>query len=162
LGWIRIILPDLNYNKIEGQVFSTFFHDNFKNNFRENRFILRNGQPPSMVLRPREAPLQQNNNAEDAEGNILPEQLEAALPFVQGNLPANGLGAPNAAEGMVADLGVVPPLPNVPPVSVHYREEQDFEWGPGRDRILQTGGPGGQNHLLTPLLNKETGTYVGF
>ena len=93
---------------------------------RENRFILRNGQPPTIILQP-----------------LQPRQHAVANPRDQ------------PAGGMVADLGVVPPPPHVPPVSIHYREAQEFEWAPGVDRTLQTGGPGGQNSLLLPLLYKE-------
>lgn len=79
---------------------------------------------------------------------LLPRDRDVPLRD-QNNGPANPQGG-----GMFADLGAVPPLPVVPPVSVHYREEQDFEWAPGRDRRLPTGGPGGQNVLLFPLINK--------
>ena len=66
------------------------------------------------------------------------------------------------AIGMLGDLGDLPPVPNVPLVSVHYREEQDFQWGPGSAPNLHTGGPGGQNHLLVPLINKELISFLCF
>ena len=34
-------------------------------------------------------------------------------------------------------------------------KEEEFEWTPGQDNSLRTGGPGGPNSLLYPLLNKE-------
>ncbi len=116
--------------------------------FRENRFILRNGQPPSIILRPRGAAFLPPDNLEQENQDIIPADI------VQDDVPAGDLPVLQDAGGIVANLGVLPPLPNVPPVSVYYRGEEEFEWGPGRDRILRTGGPGGQNRLLTPLINK--------
>jgi hypothetical protein len=102
-----------------------------------------------MVLRQHQEAVQQ-----DDQGHIDQEILQPHADDVLGNPHQIGHNQPNIAGGVVADLGELPPLPDVPPVSVHYREEQDFEWGPGRDGTLQTGGPGGRNCLLTPLLNK--------
>jgi len=102
------------------------------NNFlRENRNILRGGQPPTIHINPR-AP-------------------EALREQTIGNA---ALDAELQPAAMVADLGEVAPLPPVPPVSQHYRREEEFEWAPGREVSLRTGGPGGLNTLLHPLLNK--------
>ena len=80
-------------------VFSNFFYISGKKKFyRENRFITRGGQPPTIRIR-FQAPEQPR---EPTIGNAL---LDAALQ-------------PNA---MVADLGEVPPLPPVLPVSVFFR-----------------------------------------
>lgn len=71
--------------------------------FRENRFITRGGQPPTIRILPRE-----------------PEQPRE---------PTVGNAARDAefvAEAMVADLGDVPQLPPVLPVSNFYRYSKNF------------------------------------
>jgi hypothetical protein len=96
---------------------------------------------------------------------LLPPDAPAAgpgalnVPLMEPVVPLQlGIAGPPGI-GVAADLGDLPPIPDVPAVSVHYRETQDFVWGPGRDVHLITGGPGGRNHLLIPLINKEIATF---